>query len=110
MFKFDYKILLISSCLLISACSSTPTVGEKMMSQGSETQQLGKNWVAGNELITKGTKEISKGESSIKDGEKLIKKGKSQIQEGKSLIRKGKKIKKKTESVFQEKFPEISLD
>jgi hypothetical protein len=110
MLKFDYKILLISSLLLISACSSTPTVGEKMMSQGSETQKLGKNWVVGNELIVKGTKEIGKGESSIKDGEKLIKKGKAQIQEVKSLIKKGKKIEKKTENAFQEKFPEIPLD
>ncbi len=103
MFKNKNKIVILSLFLVISACSHTPSVGEKMMIQGSQTKEIGQSWVEGDELIKKGNK-------LIHEGEHLTKKGKAQILQGRAMVKKGNKMIKKSEHVFQEKFPEIPIE
>lgn len=91
--------LVLAVAMALTGCSHKPTLGEKMIAQGSDTSTIGKQWVKGDHLIAKGHKRIAKGES-------LIKKGKSEISAGESMIKKGTKLKKGSEKDFNHKFPE----
>lgn len=97
------QIIVLSLFLVVSACSNHPTLGEKMLTQGSQTKQIGERWVEGNELISKGTK-------LIHEGEHLSKKGKAQVQKGRAMVKKGNKMTKTSEEVFHEKFPDVIIE
>lgn len=94
---------LLSLSLIVSGCTSTPSIGDKMILQGTSTQSLGKTWGHGQELVEKGRKRIQ-------HGEQLVKKGKDQISEGRTMIKKGNKVIRNSEQSFSEKFPEIPLN
>ncbi len=86
----------------LSACSHAPSLGEKMILQGSHTQALGEKWTEGHQLVEKGNKQIKNGEEMLKKGERLVNKGKANIRVGRKMVKQGQKMMEKSESSFQE--------
>lgn len=91
-------ILIAPALLALTACSSTPTFGDRMLSQGQGTQQLGEQWKKGQELIKKGEKLKAKGQEQVEDGQDNIK-------DGTEMIEKGQKMITESEKTYSEKFP-----
>lgn len=100
---------MIPCVFLFSACSHTPSLGEQMISQGSNTKVIGEKWMDGDELVRKGDQHVAKGNSMVKKGKHLISDGKSEIKKGQRMKKKGNKMKHSSENVFHEKFPEMDL-
>ena len=103
MIKHLNRGFLFTLVLLISACSSNPSVGEQMINQGKDTEAMGEKWEDGNALV-------KKGQTKVKSGEHLVHKGQSQTDEGKSMIRKGKIKMKNSRHGFEEKHPDVSIE
>lgn len=78
-------LLTLSLPLLFSSCASKPTLGDRLISQGSETRELGENWKKGDSLVAEGEKQKRKGRKMVADGEKLLSKGEKNLERGKEL-------------------------
>lgn len=102
--KNPMSIFLLSSVLVVTACSHAPSVGERMLLQGADSTELGEKWVEGNHLIQKGNIQIDHGKSMVEKGERLIKKGHTKIHDGQGMIEQGNRMKNKSETDFSEKF------
>jgi uncharacterized membrane-anchored protein len=94
------RVLLITAPLLmgLTACSSTPSFGDRLLSQGQGTKQIGKEWNKGQELVKKGEKLKAKGQEQVEDGQDDIKKGTEMIEKGQKMIA-------ESEKAYNEKFP-----
>lgn len=98
------RIFVLSLLLVVVGCAhDRHSVGEKLVTQGAETKDIGKKWIEGEELIKKGHK-------LIQNGEHLRQKGEAEIREGRDLVRKGNKKIKKSENIFQDKYPELVIE
>ena len=95
--------------LTMAGCASEPSVGDRMISQGGDTLNLGQQWNEGRKLVSEGKDLVEEGEEQIEDGEELIDEGKDNIKEGKKMIRKGKEMMTETEKLYGERFPGRSL-
>jgi uncharacterized membrane-anchored protein len=96
----NLRVLLMVSpvVLALTACSSAPSVGDRMLSQGQGTQQLGEQWKKGQDLIKKGEKLKAKGQEQVEDGQ-------DDIKDGTEMIEKGQKMIAESEKTYNEKFP-----
>lgn len=94
------RVLLIAAPLLMSltACSSAPSLGDRMLSQGQGTQQLGEQWKKGQALVKKGEKLKAKGQERVDDGQDIIK-------DANRMIEKGQKMIADSETTYKDKFP-----
>ena len=68
-------ILISTIILLLTGCSSAPTLGEQMVEHGQK-------------LVTEGNKELEQGTA-------LVEKGRAKIEQGNRMIEDGKKIETK---------------
>lgn len=96
-------ILIIALSGTMFACSSKPSTGQQMITQGSDAVEYGEKW-------QKGQSQIAKGNKKIKHGKKMVSKGQHEIQDGEKLLEKGEKLKKQSEKHFHEEFPEVEID
>lgn len=92
-------IVLLSSC----ATEQTMTLGDKMISQSTNTRDLGEQWNKGNAMVIKG-------EAMMKEGTELVKEGEDKITEGERLMAEGQKMIQESEMIFQNRFPLKKLE
>lgn len=115
------KIALLSfSIVCMTACTHTPSVGEKMVTHSEETKRLGEQWTKaeesildskkldekGNTLIKEGDKQITQGRALIDKGEKKISKGSKMIDLSHTQLREGQRSQHESKSQFIEKYPD----
>lgn len=93
-------LLLAMFVVLLSSCATekTMTVGDKMISQSTDTRDLGEQWNKGNAMVIKG-------EAMKKEGTELVKQGEDKITEGERLMAEGRKMIQESEMIFQNRFP-----
>lgn len=109
---FFYICVLFTSFGLLSGCSSTSsqkTVGDAMLMEGMNAQELGKKWNEGNDLISKGEKMKLKGQEKIEDGYEEIDEGKALISKGNRLVSQGQEMMQESEATFKDKYPAKTL-
>lgn len=107
--QFNARAVLSSSLLfslvMLSACSSQPTLGERMMEQSAGTSELGRQWLTGSEKITKGEQLVKDGNELIEDARDDMRDGEDKVSEGKKLVEEGKKLMEESERQYKQKFP-----
>lgn len=101
-----YCILMLGLTAL-PGCSNQPTLGERMMQQGSGTAELGKQWSDGNEKIQEGEKFIKQGNEMIEDARENMREGEDKVIKGKKLVENGKQEVEESELRFKNSFPAI---
>jgi len=93
--KYFKQYLMVATLFLPSVflmgCTNQPTLGDKMISQGAETEDIGEQWVDGKKMVEKGQSLIEDGQEKISKGEKLKKEGQQKIED--------------SESQYKERFP-----
>lgn len=114
------KMTLLSfSMLCITACTHTPSSGEKMLTHSEEARKLGEQWIKGedyilaskklekngNKLINQGNKQIAQGKKLISKGESLVKKGNNMVDLSHTRSKEGRLLQQESESQFIEKYP-----
>lgn len=82
----------------VSACTSNPTVGDKIIQQSENTNEIGNMW-------NKGDKLVKNGEAKIREGQKLIDQGNSKTTEGASMVKQGKQMINESEMLYKQRFP-----
>jgi hypothetical protein len=111
--------LLSLSMLCITACTHTPSSGEKMLTHSEEARKLGEQWTKGEDYILaskklekNGNKLINQGNKHIAQGNKLISKGDGQVKKGSDMVdlsrtqfKEGQRLQQESTSQFIEKYP-----
>ncbi len=96
---------LLFGAVILPGCSTQPTLGERMMNQGSGTAGIGEQWSAGNEKVQKGEKLTKQGQELSEDARKDLREGEDKIIEGQKLITEGKKQMEESEGLYKKRFP-----
>jgi|GEM_PF-5069833 len=68
--------------LIVSACSTTPSMVNPMLQHSESSKVLGDTWSEGNEQFEEGTELIAQGKDQIERGEKNLKEGLALVQQG----------------------------
>ena len=115
--KYSRLCSIVLSISLASAvsggCTSTPSMGERMMASSRESGEFATHWNEGESLYKEGKKLVSDGKKRIKDGEKLIDEGQDKISDGESSVERGNQLIKRgqdqmtrAEQAYAKKHPE----
>lgn len=79
-------LALAAAPVLLAACTTgEPSFGDRLLSEGQETRQLGERWVEGERLI-------ARGESLVEKGQKDVRRGNDRIEKGQDLIARGRRL------------------
>ena len=78
-------LLLLVLPFALGSCSSGPTFGDRLISQGDSTREVGEKCNKGHAMIAEGEKMQEKGHKMVRDGEELIRKGEKSVERGKEL-------------------------
>jgi len=89
-----YKRLVLVTLMGLAACSTPPTFGELLESEGSQVRQLGESWNRGAELV-------ERGERMIEDGERMISRGEQRVSEGRDMVRRGERLMRQSEREYR---------
>jgi len=99
-------VVLLSSC----ATEKRMTVGDKMISQSTNTRDLGEQWNKGNAMVIKGETLKKEGTELVKEGNDRVKQGEDKITEGERIMAEGHKMIEESEMIFQNRFPLKKLE
>ena len=83
------KTLILATALTFTAltgCTSTPTMGERILAQSAGSQELGKQWQDGQTLVNKGQKQLKKGKNLVDEGNDNIKQGQRMMEDSEKLF------------------------
>jgi hypothetical protein len=81
-----FLLSIIALCVVITACSSEPTVGDQIVAQGKGTAAIGNKWNQGSQMVANGQAMGNKGRQQIKDGQKMIADGDNMVVRGKAMM------------------------
>ena len=95
-------LALLFSIATLVGCSTTPTIGDRMMTQSNNTTALGEQWKDGDKLVKKGN-------AQVKYGQKLVDNGHDEIAHGKDLIQKGQQMMNESEVLYNNRFPNRAI-
>ncbi len=101
-------LITMFSTMLLAGCYSgakIETVGDRIMLESSETEDLSKQWSDGDDFIKKGKEKRKEGMELIKKGQQLVKEGNNKIVEGDVLVIKGKNMTSESELLYKKRFP-----
>jgi hypothetical protein len=84
--RFIPVLVVAGLCGALGACSSTPSYGDKIVSEGRGTAAIGEKWNEGSEMVAKGTKLQQRGRDEIKDGQSDIAAGQDLITRGRAQM------------------------
>ena len=105
-------LLLAMFVVLLSSCATEKrmTVGDKMISQSTNTRDLGEQWNKGNAMVIKGEALKKEGTELVKEGNDRVKQGEDKITEGERIMAEGHKMIEESEMLFQNRFPLKKLE
>jgi hypothetical protein len=87
----------------LTACSTPPTFGERLSSEGAAVSELGDQWSRGAALV-------ERGERRITEGEQQIERGRRQVAEGRDLVNRGRRLMRESERRYREGVPRTAGD
>ncbi|NBB69711.1 MAG: hypothetical protein GVY33_05215 [Alphaproteobacteria bacterium] len=94
-----YTAVVLLALTGLSACSTAPTFGERLESEGATVRQLGESWNRGAELV-------ERGERMIEDGERMISRGEQRVSEGRDMVRRGERLMRESERAYRSRPPD----
>lgn len=83
--RFSWALAAIAVLGLV-ACSSAPTFGDQVVTQGRGTSAIGEKWNDGSAMVARGLKLQERGRDEIKDGQRDIAAGQDMVTRGRAQM------------------------
>tara|TARA_R110001583_G_scaffold22377_5_gene83981 strand:+ start:14391 stop:14921 length:531 start_codon:yes stop_codon:yes gene_type:complete len=88
------SIILLTSLISLSGCSTKPTFADRVLAEGESRIDIATQWEGGKKLATTGAKQL-------KNGQKVLDKGLSDLNDGQQLVTLGNLEIEKNKLIFQ---------